>query len=279
MALSWKKLKKRTNLLVGTVIVVIVICMAVLAPLLSPYHPWEDANILYSEEPPGKQFRFGTDIQGRDILSRVIYGARVSLSVGLFTQFMNSVIGVFMGLMAGFFGKWIDDLIMGITNIMLSIPPILFALAMMAVMGPGLINIFIALGIINWSYTCRLTRSQVLTVKNLNYITAARALGYSKIRIMFQQILPNIMGPILVIATLGVAGAITMEAALSFLGLGVQPPTPSWGQMLAGAREKLFTAPWISIFPGMAIFITVLGFNLFGDGLRDILDPHISRQK
>ncbi|NNF98809.1 MAG: ABC transporter permease [Desulfobacteraceae bacterium] len=253
--------------------------MAVFAPLLAPYHPTEDANILYSEEPPCEQFWFGTDIQGRDILSRVIYGSRISLSVGLFTQFMNSVIGIFMGLMAGYFGKWIDDLIMSITNILLSIPTLVFALAVMALMGPGLINVFIALGVTNWSYTCRLTRSQVLSAKRLNYVMAARALGYGKFRIMFNQILPNIMGPILVISTLGVAGAILLEAALSFLGLGVQPPTPSWGGMLAGAREKLFTAPWISIYPGMAIFLTVLGLNLFGDGLRDLLDPHITQQK
>ena len=167
---------------------------------------------------------------------------------------------------------------MGITNIMLSIPSLVFALAIMALLGPGLINVFLALGLTNWAYTCRITRSQVLSTRELNFVKAAEALGYGKIRIMATQILPNIVGPILVIATLGVAGAILIEAGLSFLGLGTQPPTPSWGGMLATAREQLFTAPWISIFPGLAIFITVLGLNLLGDGWRDYLDPRISRQ-
>jgi peptide/nickel transport system permease protein len=167
---------------------------------------------------------------------------------------------------------------MGLTNIMLSVPALIFALAIMALLGPGLLNIYIAIGLTNWSYTCRITRSQVLSTRSQDYVTAARALGYGRGRIMFTQILPNIVGPILVIATLGVAYAILLEASLSFLGLGAQPPTPSWGGMLATAREQFFTAPWISIFPGIAIFITVMGINLFGDGLRDILDPHISEQ-
>jgi peptide/nickel transport system permease protein len=148
----------------------------------------------------------------------------------------------------------------------------------MALLGPGLFNVFLALGFTNWSYSCRIARSQALSARTLDYVKAARALGYGQIRIMFSQILPNIVGPILVIATLGVAWAILLEASLSFLGLGVQPPTPSWGGMLSAAREQLFTAPWISIFPGIAIFVTVLGLNLLGDGLRDILDPHTTRQ-
>jgi peptide/nickel transport system permease protein len=168
---------------------------------------------------------------------------------------------------------------MGLTNIMLSIPALVFALAIMAVLGPGLFNVFLALGFTNWSYSCRVTRSQVLATRSLDYVTAAWALGYGRVRIMLTQILPNIVGPILVIATLGVAFAILTEASLSFLGLGAQPPTPSWGGMLSTAREQLFTAPWISIFPGLAIFVTVLGLNLLGDGLRDVLDPHITRQR
>jgi len=274
-----KKLKERTNLLVGGVITVIVVAMAIFSPFLSPYHPTDDADLLNSEIPPNEKFLFGTDVQGRDILSRVIYGSRVSLSVGLISQLMNTIIGVILGLTAGFLGKWWDDLVMGLTNIMLSIPSLIFALAVMALLGPGLFNVFLALGFTNWSYTCRITRSQVLFTRSLDYVTAARAIGYGPVRMMFNQILPNIMGPILVMATLGVAYAILLEAALSFLGLGVQPPTPSWGGMLSTAREQLFTAPWISIFPGLAIFITVLGLNLLGDGLRDILDPHTTKQK
>ena len=269
-----KKLLRRTNLVIGAGIVTMMIAMALFAPWLAPYHPIDDADLLYSEEPPGIQFWFGTDTQGRDILSRVIYGARISLSVGLVSQLMNSVIGIILGLTAGYFGKWWDDLVMGLTNIMLSIPGVIFALAIMAVLGPGLMNVFIALGLTNWSYSCRITRSQVLSTRDLSYVKAAEAIGYGKKRIMFTQILPNIIGPILVIATLGIAGAILMEAALSFLGLGTQPPTPSWGGMLAKAREQLFTTPWTSIFPGLAIFVTVLGLNLLGDGLRDLLDPH-----
>ncbi|MEJ2058103.1 MAG: ABC transporter permease [Desulfofustis sp.] len=274
-----KKLRRSTNLVAGTLIVLFMVFIAIFAPLLAPYHPTDDADLMVSEEPPSSVYWFGTDSQGRDVLSRVIFGARVSLSVGLISQAMNSIIGIILGLTAGYFGRWWDDAVMGLTNIMLSIPSIVFALAIMAVLGPGLMNVFIALGLTNWSYTCRITRSQVLFTRDLNYVKAAEAIGLSRGRIMFTQILPNIVGPILVITTLGVAGAILMEAALSFLGLGTQPPTPSWGGMLAKAREQLFTTPWISVFPGLAIFVTVLGLNLLGDGLRDILDPHsMSRQ-
>jgi peptide/nickel transport system permease protein len=274
-----RKLLQRTNLLAGGAVTLLVVLTALFAPWLAPYHPVDDANLLYADEPPSAKFWCGTDSQGRDILSRIIYGARISLSVGLISQGLNSLIGIVLGLTAGFFGRWWDDLVMGLTNIMLAIPSIIFALAVMALLGPGLINVFVALGFTNWSYSCRITRSQVLSAKSLDYVKAARALGYGRWRIMFTQILPNIDGPVLVVATLGVAGAILIEAALSFLGLGIQPPTPSWGGMLSFAREKIFTAPWISVIPGLAIFVTVLRLNLFGDGLRDLLDPHTSRQR
>ena len=267
------KVLRQTNFIIGGVVTLTVVLVAIFAPVLAPYHPIDDADLMSSELAPQAQHWFGTDIQGRDILSRVIYGARISLAVGLISQTLNTLIGVVLGLTAGFFGRWWDDFVMGLTNVMLSIPALIFALAVMALLGPGLINVFIALGLTNWSYSCRITRSQALSAKNLDYVKAGRALGYSRTRLMFTQILPNIIGPILIIATLGVAGAILLEAALSFLGLGVQPPTPSWGGMLSAAREQLFTAPWISIFPGLAIFITVLGLNLLGDGLRDLLDP------
>ena len=272
-------LKTRTNILVGGTIVGLMSLTAVLAAWVAPYDPVDDANLMYALEAPSRQFLFGTDAQGRDILSRVIYGARVSLAVGLISQGLNSLIGVVLGLTAGFFGRWWDDLVMGLTNIMLSIPSLIFALAIVALLGPGLFNVFIALGFTNWSYSCRITRSQVLSVRSLEYVQAARALGYGRVRLMFTQILPNVLGPILVIATLGVAGAILLEASLSFLGLGVQPPTPSWGSMLSQARDQLFTAPWVSVFPGVAIFLTVLGLNLLGDGLRDFLDPHTTSHR
>ncbi|MCX5733966.1 MAG: ABC transporter permease [candidate division NC10 bacterium] len=274
-----RQLKRQKNLVIGGLITLGIVILAIFAPLLAPYDPINQADLLHSEEAPNRAFHFGTDTQGRDILSRVIYGARISLSIGLVAQCLNSVIGVLLGLTAGFLGRWWDDLVMGLTNIMLSIPALVLALAIMAVLGPGLWNVFLALGFTNWSYSCRVTRSQVLAARSLDYVTAARALGCGRVRIMLTQVLPNIVGPILVIATLGVAYAILTEASLSFLGLGAQPPTPSWGGMLSTAREQLFTAPWISIFPGLAIFITVLGLNLLGDGLRDILDPHTTRQR
>jgi peptide/nickel transport system permease protein len=274
-----RTLKRQKNLIIGGAVTLVIVLMALFAPLLAPYDPIIQADLLHAEEPPSHAFLFGTDTQGRDILSRVIYGARVSLAIGLITQFLNSLIGVLLGLTAGFLGRWWDDLVMGLTNIMLSIPALVLALAIMAVLGPGLFNVFLALGFTNWSYSCRVTRSQVLAARSLDYVQAARALGQGRIRIMLRQILPNIVGPILVIATLGVAYAILTEASLSFLGLGAQPPTPSWGGMLSTAREQLFTAPWISIFPGLAIFVTVLGLNLLGDGLRDVLDPHTTRTR
>ena len=274
-----RKVKRQKNLVLGGAITLLVVLVAIFAPLLAPYDPIDHADLLRSEEPPGRDFLFGTDTQGRDILSRVIFGARISLAIGLVTQCLNSLIGVLLGLTAGFLGRWWDDLVMGLTNVMLSIPALVLALAIMAVLGPGLFNVFLALGFTNWSYSCRIARSQVLAARSLDYVTAARALGYGRTRIMLTQILPNIVGPVLVIATLGVAYAILTEASLSFLGLGAQPPTPSWGGMLSTAREQLFTAPWISIFPGLAIFVTVLGLNLLGDGLRDILDPRTTRQR
>jgi peptide/nickel transport system permease protein len=275
----FRKARRQKNLMVGGIITLLFVVMAIFAPWLAPFHPIDHADLMHSEESPNRTYLFGTDQQGRDILSRVIYGSRISLSVGLVSQGLNSLIGILLGLTAGFVGRRWDDLVMGLTNIMLSIPSLVFALAIMAVLGPGLINIFLALGLTNWAYSCRITRSQVLFTRSLDYVVAARALGYGEARIMFTQILPNILGPILVVATLGVAGAILIEAALSFLGLGTQPPIPSWGGMLSTAREQLFTAPWISIFPGVAIFITVLGLNLLGDGLRDILDPHTTRRR
>ena len=279
MSAALRTLQRQKNLMIGGAITLVIVLMAIFAPLLSPYDPITQADLLHAEEPPSWAFLFGTDTQGRDILSRVIYGAQVSLSIGLITQCLNSLIGILLGLTAGFVGRWWDDLVMGLTNIMLSIPALVLAVAIMAVLGPGLFNVFLALGFTNWSYSCRVTRSQVLAARSLDYVTAARALGQGRARIMLQQILPNIVGPILVIATLGVAYAILTEASLSFLGLGAQPPTPSWGGMLSTAREQLFTAPWISIFPGLAIFVTVLGLNLLGDGLRDVLDPHTTRTR
>jgi peptide/nickel transport system permease protein len=277
MSARLRKIKRQKNLMFGGALTLAAAAVALFAPWLAPYHPVDHADLMRAEEPPSREHPFGTDSQGRDILSRVIYGSRLSLAVGLGCQGLNSFIGILLGTTAGFIGRRWDDFVMALTNILLSIPSLVFALAIMAVLGPGLINIFLALGFTNWAYSCRIARAQVLSARSLDYVVAARALGSGPFRIMFTQILPNVLGPVLVVATLGAAGAILLEASLSFLGLGAQPPTPSWGGMLSTAREQLFTAPWISVFPGIAIFLTVLGLNLLGDGLRDILDPRTAR--
>ena len=265
----------RFNLTLGLVLVALVILGAVLAPWLTPYHPTLDADLLNSEMPPSADHWFGTDSQGRDVFTRVLYGARVSLTIGIVAQLINSVIGTALGLSAGYWGGWWDDAVNGLTNMMLAIPSLVFALAIMTVLGPGVGSLLIALGLTNWSWSCRIARSAVLSLKSQGYVQAARTLGYGDIRIMLTQILPNMLGPILVMASLGIGDAVLAEAALSFLGLGIRPPEPSWGNMLTDAREAIRSAPWSTIFPGLAVFVTVLGFNLLGDGVRDWLDPRM----
>jgi peptide/nickel transport system permease protein len=269
----------RLNLLVGGLLSLVVILGGVFAPLLTGFDPILDADLMNAEEPPGGTYWFGTDIQGRDVYTRVLYGARVSLAVGIVSQAINSMIGLMLGISAGYLGGWWDDFVNGLTNVMLAIPSLIFALAVMAVLGPGLTSLLIALGLTNWSWTCRIARSATLSLKGLGYIQAAQMVGFGNARIMATQLLPNMIGPILVIATLGIGSAVLSEAALSFLGLGIHPPTPSWGNMLTDARETIVIAPWASIFPGLAIFLSVLGFNLLGDGLRDALDPHMRTRR
>ena len=271
-------MKFRANLVIGGGLVALASVVAVLAPWIALYDPVLDANLMNAEIPPGTEFIFGTDGQGRDIYSRIVHGARISLTVGVVSQIANTIIGVTLGLTAGYWGGWWDDFVGLVTNLMLAIPSLIFALAIMAILGPGLGSLLIALGLTNWSYSCRITRAQVLSLKSQGYVQAARILGYGDFRIMFTQLLPNMLGPIIVIATLGMGAAILAEASLSFLGLGIRPPFPSWGSMLSEARDQITTAPWLSVFPGLAIFLTVLGLNLLGDGLRDILDPQ-SRER
>ncbi|MDO8977296.1 MAG: ABC transporter permease [Reyranella sp.] len=272
-------MKGGSSLWVGGGLVAIAISSAILAPWIALTDPVLDANLMNAELPPSWEFPFGTDAQGRDIYSRIVWGARVSLSVGIISQICNSLIGVTLGLTAGYWGGWWDDVVSGLTNLMLAIPSLVFALAIMAILGPGLVSLVIALGLTSWSYSCRIARAQVLSLKSQGYIQAARILGYGDLRIMFTQVLPNILGPLIVIATLGMGGAILAEAALSFLGLGIRPPFPSWGSMLSEARDQITTAPWLSVFPGLAIFFTVLGLNLLGDGLRDYLDPQSTTRR
>jgi peptide/nickel transport system permease protein len=266
-------MKAGASLYVGGGIILLIAVLAIFAPLLAPYDPINSANLMYAETPPGAQFWLGTDEQGRDIFSRMLYGARISLFIGLAVQVMNTAIGVSLGLSAGYIGGWWDEAVQGLTNLMLSIPTIVFALALMAILGPGLPSLLIALGMTDWAYSCRISRAQVLTQKSLNYVQSARTMGFGTLHVMFRELLPNISGPLIVVATMGVGSAIMAEASLSFLGLGVVPPNPSWGGMLSSAREQLMISPWVAIFPGLALFVTVLGFNLLGDGLRDLLDP------
>ena len=267
------------NLIFGGFLTVLVILGGLLASVIAPFDPVLDANLMNAELPPSSEFWFGTDGQGRDIYTRILYGAQISLTVGIVSQLINTAIGITLGMTAGYWGGWWDDLVNGLTNVMLAIPSLIFALAVMAVLGPGLVSLLIALGLTNWSWTCRIARSSTLSLKSQGYVQAAETLGYSDLRIMFTQVLPNIMGPILVMATLGMGSAVLAEAALSFLGLGIQPPFPSWGSMLTDAREAIRIAPWAAIFPGIAIFLAVLGFNLLGDGLRDSLDPHMRTRR
>ena len=263
------------NLILGGALTLLVIVAGTFAPLLTHLDPVLDADLMNSQMPPSAEFWFGTDSQGRDIFTRVLYGARISLTVGIVSQVINSVIGLALGISAAYWGGWWDDLVNGLTNMMLAIPSLIFALAIMAVLGPGLVSLLIALGLTNWSWTCRIARSAALSLKSQGYVQAAQTMGYSDIRIMATQLVPNMLGPILVIGTLGAGSAVLSEAALSFLGLGIRPPFPSWGSMLTDARELIVLAPWAAIFPGLAIFLAVLGFNLLGDGLRDMLDPHM----
>lgn len=267
-----KKVLKNKQLLLGSIIVILITLIAIFAPLIAPYDPINN-NLLSSLESPGGKHLLGTDSLGRDQLSRIIYGSRISLMLGFTTQLINTIIGVTLGIAAGYFGGKVDNMIMSLTNVMLSIPSLILGLTIMAVMGPGLINIFIALGFTLWTYTCRVVRAQTMVVKEKEFVKAAEALGATRWRIAIKHIIPQILGPVLVIATFGAASAILLEASLSFLGIGVQPPTPSWGAMLSRGREYIWTAPWLMIYPGIFLLVTILGLNLMGDGLRDYWDP------
>lgn len=266
--------------LFGAVFLSILVVIAAVAPLVSPHDPGK-VDIRQRLHPPfwmegGDMGRFlGTDALGRDIFSRLIYGSRVSILVGLSSVAISGIIGVGLGLVAGFFGGKIDDLIMGFAEIQLAFPFILLAVTIMAVVGPGLVNTILVLGISRWVAYGRVVRGQVLAAREREYVEAAWALGYPLYRVLFQQILPNVMSPLIVIASFTVAGNIISEASLSFLGLGVPPSIVTWGGMLAEGREYLRVSWWMATFPGLAIMFTVLSINLIGDWIRDYLDPRL----
>jgi peptide/nickel transport system permease protein len=271
---TWRRLRRRRSAVAGGVVLLLLALVAVFAPLIAPHSP-TIGNIADAFTPPSRRFPFGTDHAGRDVFSRVIFGARISLTVGLVVQSVALVAGTALGLLAGYYGGRVDDVISGVTVTLQAFPGILLAIAVVAGLGPGIFNVFLALGLVAWPSLARLVRGQTLALKEQQFVESARAVGASGPRILRRHILPNCRGPLIVVVTLGVAGAILSEATLSFLGLGVQPPSPSWGSMLAGGRARMATAPWLTIFPGLAIFVTVLSLNMLGDGLRDVLDPRL----
>ncbi len=257
--------------LFGAVIILFLLLTALFAPLLAPYDPFEQ-NIMQGLEKPNKAHWFGQDKLGRDLLSRVIYGSRISLWVGISTVSISLIVGVAIGAISGFYGGLTDDLFMRLVDILMAFPGILLAIAMVAVLGPGLNHVILALCLIGWVGYARLVRGQILYLRELEYVTAARAIGANPGRIITRHLLPNLIAPLIVEATFGMAGAILAEASLSFLGLGTQPPTPSWGSMLNEGREFLLLASHHTTFPGLAIMLVILGFNFLGDALRDYFD-------
>ncbi len=272
MRRAWRRLMRRKSAVLGLVIVVLLVLIAILAPLIAPFDPTQQAYA-FVRKPPSLRNWLGTDESGRDLLSRVIFGARASLLAGVVSVGIAVGIGVPVGMLAGYRGGLTDDLISRVTDAMLAIPFLILAIALAAFLGPSLTNAMIAIGVTATPIFVRLTRGQVLVVKTEDYVEAARAVGNGPLRIAFRHILPNIAPALLVQASLTIAAAIIAEASLSFLGLGQQPPAPSWGSMLNTAQRFLTNAPWMAIWPGLAIFAAVLSFNLLGDGLRDALDP------
>jgi ABC-type dipeptide/oligopeptide/nickel transport system permease subunit len=258
--------------------IVLLALMALAAPFVAGHDPF-GIDLINSLQPPSPQHWFGTDIQGRDVWARLVYGARVSLSVGIISQGIALSLGVILGLLAGYYGKWVDEVVMRLADVTLAFPTLLLLIALVAALQPSLTVVFATIGLVGWAGMARLVRGQVLVVRELEFVQAERALGARDIRILTRHILPSVVAPVVIAATLGVAGAIMAESSLSFLGLGVQPPTPSWGSMIADGRDlyQLRHAPWTSVFPGLAIGAAVLGFNLLGDALRDALDPRAVR--
>ena len=268
------RLQRNRAALAGMVVILVLVVAAIFAPFLAPYNPYT-VTLETRLQPPGAAHLLGTDELGRDILSRLLYGARVSLWVGIVTVVLAGLIGVAGGLVAGYLGGYWDAVIMRLVDVFLAFPVIVLAIAIVAVRGPGLTNVLIALALVYWTTYARVARSVVLILREEEYTWAARTLGASAPRIMVRHLLPNAIAPLVVLASLGMGNAIVAEAALSFLGLGIQPPEASWGSMLNVGIGFLRDASFLSITPGLAIFVTVLGFNLLGDGLRDALDPRL----
>jgi len=267
-----RRLRKNRLALAGGSLILLFLILAIFANLISPYDPLKQ-DWRSIQQSPSREHWFGTDELGRDLLSRVIHGARISMTIGVISVSIGLFFGTVIGLVAGYFGGFIDNLLMRLMDIMLTIPYVLLAIAIVAILGPGLWNTMIAIGIVTIPQFARIVRSSVIELKTTDYVESARALGAGHLRIMFRHILINSLSPIIVQSTLTIASAILNAAALGFLGLGAQPPVPEWGVMLSDGRLLLLVSPWIVTFPGIAIMLSVLGFNMLGDGLRDALDP------
>ena len=279
---AWYRLRKNPGAMIGLVIVIIMVVVALLAPMIAPHDPYQafmDKGLTNLGSPvgPSSFFPLGTDQNGRDLLSRLLYGARVSLTLGVVITTLNAFIGILVGVVAGYFGNWVDTLMMRLTDIVLAFPFLLFMIALLAVLQPGMKSIIIAFVAVGWAGYARLVRGQVLSVKETEYILASRAIGSSTSRIVFQHVLPNVIAPIIALFSLGISGVIIGEATISFLGLGIQQPQASWGNMIQSGASWMNTAPWLVFYPGLALLLTTVGFNLLGDGLRDALDPHLRR--
>lgn len=271
---AWRAFRKNKIAMIGLMIIIFFIVIALIAPLIAPFD-YKDQQLMDRLKAPSSAHWFGTDDLGRDLFSRVLYGARISLWVGFFSVIGSIVAGTALGIIAGYFGKWADMVISRLFDILLAFPSILLAIAIVAILGPSLQNALYAIAIVNIPTYGRLVRAKVLSLKNEEYITSAKAIGMKNMRILLSHILPNSLTPIIVQGTLGIATAIIEAAALGFLGLGAQPPEPEWGKMLSDSRQFIQKAPWTVVFPGVSIMLTVLGFNLLGDGLRDVLDPRM----
>jgi|UniRef100_A0A7C3WWP4 ABC-type dipeptide/oligopeptide/nickel transport system permease subunit len=272
--IAWKRLAKNKLALLGLGIVIFFVIVAILAPYITPY-PWNEVDLSRALQPPSWKHLLGTDEFGRDIFSRIIYGTRVSLQFAFFAQLISISIGTILGLISGFYGGWVDDLIMRIVEILFAFPFLLFVIAVVSTLGPGIQNLYLAVALIGWAGVSRIIRGQVLSLRERDFVAGAIAIGASTWRILFRHILPNALSPLIIEATLGMGGMIMLEAGLSFLGLGVQAPTPSWGSMVQAGLAYLRSCWWYPIAPGVVIMIVVFGFNLLGDGLRDALDPRL----
>ncbi len=273
---AFRQLLHNPFAVVSIIVIAVLAAMAIFAPYITPYG-YSEQDLMNKWASCSKEHFFGTDNLGRDIFTRIVYGARISLTVGIVAEFIATLIGVTLGALAGYFGGWVDALISRIIEVFASFPFILFAITMTFVLGTGIINCFIAIGLIGWTGMARLIRGEIMRLKNMEFIEAARANGSSHMRIIFKQLIPNCLPTIIVILTMDIPGDILLESTLSFLGLGVQPPTPSWGEMISAAQMYLRQHPGYSIFPGLAIMLTILAFNVLGDCLRDAFDPKLKK--